>query len=93
MVTEMVARFATMLDVSPTGFNGRRRQLTEHLTCPACGAHHTEVIGGSASDGYPVRSGERSWMISRSDAVLETPTHQCRDCAHQWVRSLPDSNG
>jgi hypothetical protein len=73
MVTEMVARFAAMLDVSPTGFDGCRRPLTEHLTCPVCGAHHTEAIGNSTP-------GVKD--------VVERPTHQCRDCAHQWVRSL-----
>jgi hypothetical protein len=87
----MVARFAVMLDGSPTGFDGWRRELSEHLTCPSCGAHHTQALNDRRPNAYGERTAERSAVAPHDpeDGAIRAPTHHCRDCGHQWVRSGP----
>ena len=66
---------------------GRRKPLTQHLTCRACQAHHVDPIDGGRRNGYRYRAAEqRAVGLGGLTPVAEAmPTHQCRDCGFQWA--------
>jgi hypothetical protein len=73
-----------MLDGGP---RGRRKPLAEHLTCPACLAHHVVAIDAGVRNGYRYRAAEKGLTASGGPATgtEREPTHQCRDCGFQWA--------
>jgi hypothetical protein len=65
----------------------RGHVLARHITCPACGAHHTLAIVYSAPDSVLLASAGRREIVlgGGGTAHVETPDRQCRDCGHQWA--------